>query len=80
MVVIPLLIVGAVSLIAIATVLGAAKHYKSWLNTHYVCPDCSLDFKPATFTASVFSMFSREYKRLKCPGCGHNDLMKRIEE
>ena len=76
----PLLIIGAVSAIIIIIVISVAMHYKTWVNMHYICPDCKHDFKPAKFTSSMFAMFAREYKRLECPKCGLKELMKGIEE
>ena len=76
----PILIIGAISAVAITIIISVAMHYKTWVNTHYVCPGCQHDFKPKKFTTSLFAIFAKEYKRLECPKCGHMDLMKGIEE
>jgi DNA-directed RNA polymerase subunit RPC12/RpoP len=78
--IVPLLIMGAISVILIAIIISVAMHYKTWVNMHYICPDCKNDFKPAKFSTSMFALFAREYKRLECPKCGLKELMKGIAE
>ena len=78
--VIPVVIVIMVSAVIISIIISVAMHYKTWVNMHYICPDCNHDFKPAKFTTSMFAFFTREFKRLECPKCGLTELMKGIEE
>ena len=76
----PLIIFGIIAIVFIAIVISVSMHYKTWVNMHYICPDCKHDFKPAKFSTSIFAIFSKEYKRLECPKCGLKEMMKGIEE
>ena len=54
------------------------RQYKLWAESHYICPDCSEDFTPASFFSCLLAYYPKGYRRLRCPNCGHKELMKGI--
>lgn len=45
------------------------------LKTHFVCPKCGGSFKAGVFKY-IFTIHLLGKRMVKCPYCGHNELMK----
>lgn len=60
--------VGMVIIIALAVLL--MKMY--YRNTAYICPECSVKFKPR-FREFLFSKHTPKMRKLTCTDCGHKD-------
>ena len=69
-----------VLVVLIAVIYFVFHQYKLWAHSHYECPSCNEDFTPANFFACLFAYYPKGYRRLKCPKCGHKEIMKGIRD
>ena len=69
-----------IPVVLIAVIYFIFHQYKLWAHSHYECPDCNESFTPANFFACLLAYYPKGYRRLKCPKCGHKEIMKGIRD
>ena len=69
-----------IPVVLFAVIFFVFQQYKLWAHSHYECPSCNESFTPANFFACLFAYYPKGYRRLKCPKCGHKEVMKGIRD
>ncbi|HEX3016553.1 MAG TPA: hypothetical protein VHP31_01720 [Caproicibacter sp.] len=70
-----IILIAALSLLAIAIVVGVFQYVNFYRHDHFVCPNCGNKFKPKVLRM-IFSENAGGGKIIKCPKCGKKDYME----
>jgi DNA-directed RNA polymerase subunit RPC12/RpoP len=68
--------------IALVVVIIVAVYICSHVFTkyHYICPNCSKTFKPASFAGSAFAMNMGQKRKVRCPHCNTKDWALAVKD
>lgn len=69
------ILIVAISIIAIAIIIGTLQYIYFYKHQHFVCPNCRFEFKPKVLPM-IFSENAGGGKIIKCPSCGKKDYME----